>query len=114
MPNASTPGPNAVKTDWTFLPSPTAATEPQHREINSKPEVCSSYFFSLPSFNYDTILPPLDGNPIFFGQPTQNGVVAYSQMVVPSTTRTDNESKGEGKRYFIYTVRYQLEKTGEA
>jgi hypothetical protein len=46
MPNASTPGPNAVKTEWTFLPSPTAATEPQHREINSKPEVCSSYFFS--------------------------------------------------------------------
>lgn len=33
-------GPNAVKTEWTFLPSPTAATEPQHREINSKPEVC--------------------------------------------------------------------------
>ena len=35
-------GPNAVKTEWTFLPSPTA-TEPQqlhHREINSKPEVC--------------------------------------------------------------------------
>jgi hypothetical protein len=52
--------------------------------------------------------------PIFFGQPTQNGVVAYSQMVVPSTTRIDNESKGEKKRYFIYTVRYQLEKTGEA
>ncbi|XP_057370383.1 uncharacterized protein LOC130691450 [Daphnia carinata] len=35
-------GPNAVKTEWTFLPSPTAnTTEPQHREINSKPEESS-------------------------------------------------------------------------
>ncbi|KAI9564762.1 hypothetical protein GHT06_008503 [Daphnia sinensis] len=34
-------GPNAVKTEWTFLPSPTAATEPHHREINSKPEESS-------------------------------------------------------------------------
>ena len=55
MPTTST-GPNAVKTEWTFLPSPTAATEPQHREINSKPEVCcahifpSIFLFSLLSF----------------------------------------------------------------
>ena len=40
-------GPNAVKTEWTFLPSPTAATEPQHREINSKPEVFFWFFFSF-------------------------------------------------------------------
>ena len=44
MPTTST-GPNAVKTEWTFLPSPTAATEPQHREINSKPEVCCAHIF---------------------------------------------------------------------
>lgn len=49
-PMPTSTGPNAVKTEWTFLPSPTAASEPQHREINSKPEVCSlcplfSFFF---------------------------------------------------------------------
>ena len=49
-------GPNAVKTEWTFLPSPTAAVEPQqqqhllvHREISSKPEVCENLilFFQI-------------------------------------------------------------------
>lgn len=45
---ASSTGPNAVKTEWTFLPSP--AAEPVHREINSKPEVKarrSLYFLFL-------------------------------------------------------------------
>lgn len=40
-PMPTSTGPNAVKTEWTFLPSPTAASEPQHREINSKPEESS-------------------------------------------------------------------------
>lgn len=68
---ATSTGPNAVKTEWTFLPSPTAPTEPQHREINSKPEVCDprpvDYFTFLsplpsssdnfPSMTYSTTTP---------------------------------------------------------